>query len=120
MPSPNPPKLFLNEHLSPRLSTQLRKHGFDAASSQEAKRLSDTDDEQLEFAVSEQRALVTFNAGDFVRLHERYLAEGKDHWGIILSTEESISVLLHRLLRLLNSISADELKNQIRWLNEFR
>jgi len=27
---------------------------------------------------------------------------------------------VHRLLRLLNSVSADELKNQICWLNEFK
>jgi len=120
MPSPDPPRLYLNEHLSPRLALQLRRHGFDATSSREAGRLSDTDDEQLAFAVSQRRALVTFNAGDFVRLHRQYLAESQEHWGIVLSTEESISVLLHRLLRLLNSVSADELKSQIRWLNEFR
>lgn len=82
--------------------------------------LSEADDQQLALAVSQQRALVTFNVSDFARLHEKYLADGKEHWGIILSTEESISVLLHRLLRLLNSVSADGLKNQIRWLNEFR
>ena len=82
--------------------------------------LSETDDQQLAFAVLQQRALVTLNVSDFVPLHEKYLVDGKEHWGIIFSTEESISVLLHRLLRLLNSVSADELKNQIRWLNEFR
>jgi alpha-amylase/alpha-mannosidase (GH57 family) len=117
---PNSPKLYLNEHLSPRLVTQLRRYGFDATSSQAANMLSEADDQQLALAVSQQRALVTFNVSDFARLHEKYLADGKEHWGIILSTEEWISVLLHRLLRLLNSVSADELKNQIRWLNEFR
>lgn len=82
--------------------------------------MSQDDGEQLSLAVSEQRAFVTFNFSDFVHLHEKYMAEGKDHWGIILSTQEPIGVLLHRLLRLLDSVSADELKNQIRWLNEFR
>ncbi|MGH9752708.1 MAG: hypothetical protein ACREA2_07980 [Blastocatellia bacterium] len=52
--------------------------------------------------------------------HEQYRAEGKDHWGIVLSTEETISVLRRRLLRLLNTLTADDLKNQIRWLNEFK
>jgi Domain of unknown function (DUF5615) len=99
---------------------QLGRYGFDATSSQAANMLSETDDQQLAFAVLQQRALVTLNVSDFVHLHEKYLADGKEHWGIILSTEESISVLLHRLLRLLNSVSADELKNQIRWLNEFK
>ncbi|MBF8285257.1 MAG: DUF5615 protein, partial [Anaerolineales bacterium] len=41
-------------------------------------------------------------------------------WGIVLSTEESTDVLRRRLLRLLNTLSAEELKNQIRWLNEFK
>lgn len=82
--------------------------------------LSDEDSVQLAFAASQQRAILTFNFNDFVTLHDQYTAEGKVHWGIVLSTEEPISALMHRLLRLLNSVSAEELKNQIRWLNEFR
>jgi len=38
----------------------------------------------------------------------------------VLSTEETVDVLRRRLLRLLNTLSAEELKNQIRWLNEFK
>lgn len=120
MPLPDHPKLYLNEHLSPRLATQLCKHGFDVITSNESNMLSEDDEKQLAFAVSEQRAIVTFNAKDFVILHEKYIKDGKKHWGIILSTEEPIGVLLHRLLRLLNSVSIDGLKNQIRWLNEFK
>ena len=120
MPLVNPPKLHLNEHLSPRLAVQLRRYGHDVTSSQESLLLSHDDSTQLAHAASEQRAILTFNFTDFVVLHDRYLAEGRDHWGVILSTEESIGVLMHRILRLLNSVSADELKNQIRWLNEFR
>lgn len=119
MPSPDPPRLYLNEHLSPRLAAQLRRHGFDAVSTQESRMLSHADSDQLEWAVIERRAIVTFNFSDFARLHARYLSEGKEHFGIILSTEESFGVLLHRLLKLLNSISGAELRNQLRWLNEF-
>lgn len=82
--------------------------------------LSSDDEEQFSLAVSEQRAIVTFNFRDFVELHERYIAVGKEHWGIILSTEERTGTLLHRLLRLLNSVTADELKTTVRWLNEFK
>lgn len=120
MPSPDPPRLHLNEHISPRLAAQLRRYGFDVISSQEAGILSETDSEQLTQAIIEQRAIVTFNVVDFVSLHNDYLSQGKEHWGIIFSTEETINILRHRLLRLLNSTSADELKNQIRWLNQFR
>lgn len=115
-----PLKLHLNEHLSPRLAEQLRKYGFDVTSTLELSMVEADDDEQLAYAASDQRAMVTFNHKDFAVRHERYLAEGKEHWGIILSTEETIDVLRRRLLRLLNTVSADELKNQIRWLNEFK
>lgn len=120
MPFPNAPKLYLNEHLPPRLAVQLQRHGFDARSSQSVHMLSQTDSAQLAFAASEHRAIVTFNCGDFVLLHEKYIQQGKEHWGIILSTQETVGILLHRLLRLLNSVPADGLKNQIRWLNEFK
>ena len=120
MPPTNPPKLHLNEHLSPRLASQLRRYGFDVTSSQETGLLSDDDSAQLAHSASQQRALLTFNSVDFVALHNQYMANGEEHWGVVLSTEEPISVFMHRLLRLLNSVTADELKNQIRWLNEFR
>ncbi|MGH9939640.1 MAG: DUF5615 family PIN-like protein [Blastocatellia bacterium] len=115
-----PPKLHLNEHLSPRLAVQLRMHGYDVTSTLEMGMVGVDDDEQLAFAATEQRAIVTFNHKDFAVRHEQYQAEGKEHWGIVLSTEETISVLRRRLLRLLNTLSADNLKNQMRWLNEFR
>ena len=82
--------------------------------------MSEPDEVQLEYAASQRRAIVTFNINDFSRLHDTYLAAGEEHWGLIFSTRESIGVLFRRLLRLLNTISAEELKNQIRWLSEFR
>jgi predicted nuclease of predicted toxin-antitoxin system len=110
----------LNEHLSPRLAEQLRRYGFDVTSTLELGMVEADDDEQLAYVASNQRAIVTFNHKDFAILHSRYLAEGKAHWGIVLSTEEAVDILRRRLLRLLNTLSAEELKNQIRWLNEFK
>ncbi len=119
LPEP-PPLLYLDEHLSPRLAIQLRKYGFDVITVREVDMLAQSDADQLAFAVSQGRALVTFNVHDFVALHDRYLADGIEHCGMIFSTEETIGVLLHRLLKLLNSLSAEELRKQIRWLNEFK
>jgi len=115
-----PPKLHLNEHISWRIAEQLRKLGFDVTSTLELGMVDEDDDVQLEFAVSQQRAIVSINHKHFAPLHDQYMAESKEHWGIILSTEESVPVLRRRLLRLLNTLSANELKNQIRWLNEFK
>jgi predicted nuclease of predicted toxin-antitoxin system len=119
MPQPDTPKIHLNEHISPRLADQLRKHGFDVTSSQESSLLSEPDDKQLEFAAAERRAIVTFNVSDFMALHESYLLEGREHWGIIFSSREPIHVLFRRLLKLLQTVPAYQLKNQARWLNDF-
>ena len=75
----NSPKLHLNENLSPRLASELRKYGFDVVSTQEADMLSAPDDVQLAHAASEHRAILTFNIGDFAVLHEQYMADGKEH-----------------------------------------
>jgi hypothetical protein len=106
--------------MSPRLANELRRYGFDVTSSQEEDMLATPDDAQLAFAVSQQRAIVSFNIGDFAMLHEEYLSTGREHWGIILSNRETIGVLLHRLLRLLNSLTAEDLRSRVRWLNDFK
>jgi hypothetical protein len=54
MPPSKPPRLYLNEHLSPRLATQLRSYGFDVTSSHGAQMLSSVDEQQFALAVSEQ------------------------------------------------------------------
>ena len=113
------PKLYLNEHLSPRIAEQLRRYDFDVTSTLEQGMERADDDAPLALSAAQQRPLVTFNHKHFAVMHTKYVAEGKEHWGIILSTEESTSVLLRRLMRLLNTLSAEQLKNQVRWLNEF-
>jgi predicted nuclease of predicted toxin-antitoxin system len=110
----------LNERLSPRLAQQLRSYGFDATSTLEMKMIQADDDEQLAYAASSGRAIVTFNHKDFSVRHDRYMEAGMEHWGIIYSTEESMDVMRRRLLKMLNTVSADELKNQTRWLNDFK
>jgi len=120
MPLRDAPKLYLNENLSPRLAAQQRNHGLDVISSQECGMLAASDSDQLAYAVSEHRAIVTFNIHDFADLHAQYSADGYEHWGMIFSTEEQIGVLLQRLLRFSYSVPAAEMKNQTRWLNEFR
>ena len=65
------PKLHLNEHLSPRLAEQLRQYGFDVTSTVEQDLVAADDDEQLAFAATHQRAIVTFNHKDFAEGHDR-------------------------------------------------
>jgi hypothetical protein len=110
------PKLHLNEHISPCLANQLRKHGFDVTSSQESDLLSEPDDKQLEFAAAGRRAVVTFNAR-FSGLARKVFVGGTralGHYPLIARTS-----LFWGLLKLLQTVSAHHLRNQVRWLNEF-
>ncbi len=60
-----PPKLHLNEHISWHIAEQLRKLDFDVRSTLELDMVDEDDDVPLEFAVSQQRAIVSIN-------HSRY------------------------------------------------
>lgn len=60
--------------------------------------LSQNDQEQMAFAMGQQRALVIFNVVDFMTLHHRTLEAGAQHWGLVFSTEEHIGLMMRRLL----------------------
>lgn len=48
---------------------------------QEAGMLGKEDPDHLEYASAQGRAILTFNIGDFVRLHKSWHEEGKLHGG---------------------------------------
>ena len=115
-----PPKLYLDEHMGPEVAEQLRRHGFDVLSTQEAGMNGASDQRQMAYAVSQQRALLTFDVADYMQLYEEYLAAKREHCGLIFSKRVPPDLVRHRLMRLLSVVSADDLKNQFRWLNDFR
>lgn len=52
-------------------------------------------------------------------MHEKWLQEGREHFGIIVSTRIEIGELLRRTLRILDQVTADEMYNSLRHLNDF-
>lgn len=112
-------KLYLNENLSWRIAKALREYGYDVVSSEDAAMNESDDAAQLEFAVSEHRAVVTNNVRDFVELDEYYAIEHRPHYGILLTTKCSIALLINRLRNVLERIPAEEMVNQTRWINDF-
>jgi hypothetical protein len=54
--------------------------------------------------------------GDFVRLHNRWVAEGRDHGGIIVSKQLPVGESLRRLLALLGKEDSESMRGQIRFL----
>ncbi|MFQ6094375.1 MAG: DUF5615 family PIN-like protein [bacterium] len=52
-----PLKLYLDEDVQAELAPALRKRGYDVISAKEVGRLSRSDEEQIEFAISQERAI---------------------------------------------------------------
>lgn len=109
-------KLYLDEDVYKKVATALRLKGYDVISSHEVQKQSLSDYQQLEYAISEQRAIFTFNTGDFKRLHEEYILSGKSHFGIILSKQIPLGETINRLTKFLYTRSSEEVKNNIFWI----
>lgn len=109
-------KLYLDEDVHKRLAQALRLRGYDVVSAHEIGYTGLTDSEQLAYAVSQSRVIVTFNVEDFVKLNIEYQNAGKEHFGIIVSKQRRIGEMVRRLSEFLNQWTSDELENNIWWL----
>src|SRR5262245_19139939 len=111
--------LYTDADIHRKLAPTLRKHGYDARSAVEAGNEKLDDETQLEFATSQNRAILSFNQKDFIPLHRKWQREGKRHAGIILSPQIALGELLRRMLRLLNHVSKDEMRDNLKYLSDF-
>lgn len=94
-------RLFFDEDVHVVLADILRKRGYDAIHAGEVQRLGLSDESQLNFATEEGRSIMTFNVGDFIRLHNGWLKKGREHAGIVVSKQLTVGESLRRLLILL-------------------
>jgi hypothetical protein len=100
------------------LAPALRARGVEVVTAYEAGLIGADDDVLLAHAVREGRAVYTFNAGDFCRLHIQYLQQGLEHAGIVVVPRQRYSVgeQLRRLFRLINSRTTGEMRNHLEFL----
>ena len=77
-------KLFLDEDLHPGIAKIGRGLELDIVSVHEVDRRGATDEAQLRFAISQDRALVTRNRNDFLRLAVTFFQTGVVYPGILI------------------------------------
>ena len=112
-------RLYLDEDVHPKIAFLLRERGFDAISAQEIEKREISDDKQLEFAISQDRVILTYNTGHFAKLHIGYIDTGRKHKGIIVSPQLPIGTVLHKLMNLLTALSAEEMTKRLEYLNNW-
>jgi predicted nuclease of predicted toxin-antitoxin system len=110
--------LLLDEDVRPLLGEILRQRGHDVVHVIEVGRAGNTDANQLAYAASQRRAVLTHNIRDFRQLNRQYHEESREHFGILLSDQVPLRDLLRRTLRFLSVRKAEEVRNNILWLNE--
>lgn len=111
--------LYTDADVHGKLAALIRQHGFDALSAYEAGNAQLDDEEQLSYAVRQHRAILTCNARHFAPLCEAWWQAQRQHYGILVSEQLPLGELLRRTLRLLNMVSADEMRNVYRNLADF-
>lgn len=111
--------LYIDADVTPKLARLLRERKFDAVSAHEVGNAESEDSEQLAYAASQGRVILTYNAKDYAPLLDEYWWAGREHHGIIVSEQLPIGELLRRVLRFLNTVTVDEMRNNYKNLGEF-
>lgn len=118
-------RLLLDEHYSPEIARQLRARGHDVLSVRERQDLAGLKDADL-FArvVSEGRAILTNNVGDFMPLSHQLLLGGEGHFGLLFTSDKSLprrKDTIGQYVRVLDQLLTDNpgedaCRNRILWL----
>lgn len=109
-------EVYLDEYLDILVAELLRYYGYVAITARDPGQLQKSDEEQLQYAVSEGKALLKHNRIDFEQLAREYFLSGQNHYGIIFAVRRSPQEIVRRLLVILERVTADEMENQVRYI----
>jgi predicted nuclease of predicted toxin-antitoxin system len=105
--------LYTDEDMSALVATLLCSRGLDVTTAPAQATLGKTDGEQLEFAVSLGRCIVTHNRVDFERLHLQFIEEGREHCGIIVVPQKNAYKIAQRVSILVNTLTVESVNNHL-------
>jgi len=115
--------LYTDEHITDRLASLLREQGFEATTVLEEGTVGLSDEEQLAYATQRRWTILTYNRDDFVLLARQWHDGGREHAGIVISRQfrlRELGELRRQVVRLLDSVTADEMWNTVRNLQSYR
>ena len=105
-------KYYLDEHIHSAVAEGLRRRGVDVLTVQEAGRTGLPDDEQLSFALAEQKVVVTLDS-DYLAL----AAQAVPHAGIAYANRKrSVGELIVGLMLLCDVLTPAEMVNHVEYL----
>ena len=105
-------RFHLDESVNPAIAEGLRLRGIDCTVTREVGLRGASDEEQLAFATSQHRIIVTTDE-DFLALAPR-----QPHLGILYWHQErrSIGEVIRRIVRLCEQHTAEAIRNQVMFL----
>jgi hypothetical protein len=111
--------LYLDADVDVKLADNLQRAGYDCVSARQVGNEALDDELQMVFAANEGRVLLTHNIQHFVPIFERWWHAERHHPGLIVSQQIPLGELQRRVMRLLDTVTADEMENNLRNLAEF-
>jgi hypothetical protein len=110
-------RFYLDEDVHTFIAEAVRLRGYEATTTRDQRRLGAEDPDQLRFTRQRGYTLVTYNVQDYPRLHYEWLATGKHHAGIIIAEREDPRRNIRALLNLVALVTAEEMVDQLEYLN---
>jgi predicted nuclease of predicted toxin-antitoxin system len=85
-------KLLLDEMISPAIAHELRARGYDvvAVENERLDLQSRRDRAVVRQMASERRVIVTNNVKDYRPIHDRFLAAGEEHYGLVFTFDDTM------------------------------
>jgi predicted nuclease of predicted toxin-antitoxin system len=115
--------LYVDADLTTRIVPALRQRGYECCSAVEDGLGDAVDETVLARATELGMVLLTNNDRDFSPMARRWTNAGRNHAGILISEQfrnRELGEFLRRLIRFLDTVTAGEMRNTVRYLSEFR
>jgi hypothetical protein len=111
-------KLYLDEDaFARRLVNALRSPGIDVLTAVDARMINRDDEDHLEFATAQGRALYSFNGSDYCGLHAEWVSARRSHAGIVIGRQQPFEVGRQLNSFLSSAKSAEEMRDRLEFLS---